>query len=117
LASTINTLLYQHPRKNSQVVSGHPYKLNGARPQSITVNPPDGFAWTSQSLQKDATTTAYAIGVKMLKIRIFGGWATQSSVMLDYIDPTVVPTTADWHFFGWLTPWVGQLQITCQPAT
>jgi hypothetical protein len=28
-------------------------------------------------------------------IEFFGDWATESSVVLDYIDPTAVPTTAD----------------------
>jgi hypothetical protein len=40
--------------------------------------------------------------------KFFGDRATESSVVLDYIDPTVVPTTSDWYFFGWLTPWGGQ---------
>jgi hypothetical protein len=37
----------------------------------------------------------------------FGGWATESSIVLDYIDPIVIPTTVDSYFFGWLTPWGG----------
>eukprot|EP00873_Tetraselmis_striata_P010120 jgi/Tetstr1/430384/TSEL_020194.t1 len=47
--------------------------------------PPAGFAWTSHSLRKGATTAAYVIGVTMQKIKYFGGWAMESSVVLDYI--------------------------------
>jgi hypothetical protein len=43
------------------------------------------------------------------------GYHAESSVMLDYIDPNVVPTTKDWHFFGCLTPWSGQPEITGRP--
>eukprot|EP00873_Tetraselmis_striata_P036590 jgi/Tetstr1/456854/TSEL_043526.t1 len=38
-----------------------------------------------------ATTAAYVIGVTMQKIKYFGGWAMESGVVLDYIDPTVLP--------------------------
>eukprot|EP00873_Tetraselmis_striata_P008724 jgi/Tetstr1/428988/TSEL_018963.t1 len=38
------------------------------------------------------------------KIKYFGGWAMESSVVLDYIDPTVMPYPAAWHLFGWITP-------------
>eukprot|EP00873_Tetraselmis_striata_P012026 jgi/Tetstr1/432290/TSEL_021692.t1 len=55
-----------------------------------------------------ATTTAYVIGVTMQKIKYFGGWAMETSVVLDYIDPTVLPCPAAWHLFGWMTPWGGQ---------
>eukprot|EP00873_Tetraselmis_striata_P001731 jgi/Tetstr1/421995/TSEL_001239.t1 len=55
-----------------------------------------------------ATTTAYVIGLTMQKIKYFGGWAMESSVVLDYIDPTVLPCPAAWHLFGWMTPWNGQ---------
>jgi hypothetical protein len=43
----------------------------------------------------------------MQKIDFPGGWVTESSVVLDYIDPTIVPTTAEWYVFGKLTPWDG----------
>eukprot|EP00873_Tetraselmis_striata_P016563 jgi/Tetstr1/436827/TSEL_025605.t1 len=55
-----------------------------------------------------ATTVAYVIGVTMQKIKYFGCWAMESSVVLDYIDPTVLPCPAAWHLFGWMTPWGGQ---------
>eukprot|EP00873_Tetraselmis_striata_P017714 jgi/Tetstr1/437978/TSEL_026608.t1 len=70
--------------------------------------PPAGFAWTSHSLRKGATTTAYVIGVTMQKIKYFGGWAMESSVVLDYSDLTVLTCSAAWHLFGWMTPWGGQ---------
>eukprot|EP00873_Tetraselmis_striata_P001476 jgi/Tetstr1/421740/TSEL_001199.t1 len=47
-----------------------------------------------------ATTAAYVIGVTMQKIKYFGGWAMESSVVLDYINPTVLPCPAAWHLFG-----------------
>jgi hypothetical protein len=34
-----------------------------------------------------AATAAYNIGVTLQKIKHFGGWSTESSVVLDYIDP------------------------------
>jgi hypothetical protein len=83
----------------------------------IKLNPRDGFAWTSHSLRKGPTTAAYAIGVNMHQIRFFGGWATELSVVLAYIDPTVVPTTTDWYFFGWLTPWGGYPRNTRKTTT
>jgi hypothetical protein len=85
--------------------------------KDIKANPPDDFAWISRSLRKGATTAAHAIGVHMLTIIVFGGWATEPSVVLDCIDRSRVPTTSDWYFFGWLTPWGGQPQITRQAAT
>eukprot|EP00873_Tetraselmis_striata_P004796 jgi/Tetstr1/425060/TSEL_015524.t1 len=40
---------------------------------------------------RGATTAAYVIGVMMEKIKYFGDWAMKSSMMLDYIEPTVLP--------------------------
>jgi hypothetical protein len=99
------------------MVPGHPFELDAARPHGHQGQPPNGFAWTSHSLPKGATTAAYVIGVNMQKIKFFGGWATESSVLLDYIDPTVAPTTTDWYFFGWLTPWGRQPRTNHQTAT
>eukprot|EP00873_Tetraselmis_striata_P036362 jgi/Tetstr1/456626/TSEL_043329.t1 len=56
----------------------------------------------------DTLTTAYVISVTMQKIKYFGGWAMESGVVLDYIDPTVLPCQAAWHLSGWMTPWGGQ---------
>eukprot|EP00873_Tetraselmis_striata_P013843 jgi/Tetstr1/434107/TSEL_023251.t1 len=55
-----------------------------------------------------ATTTAYVIGVTMRKIKYFGDWAMESSVVLDDINPTVLTCPATWQLFGWMTPWGGQ---------
>eukprot|EP00873_Tetraselmis_striata_P020247 jgi/Tetstr1/440511/TSEL_028834.t1 len=55
-----------------------------------------------------ARTAAYVIGVTMQKIKYFAGWAMESSVVLDYIDPTVLPCSAAWQLFGWMTPWGGK---------
>jgi hypothetical protein len=55
------------------------------------------------------TTYAYVIGANMQKINFVGGCATESSVVLDQIDPSVVPMTVDWHFFvGSRLAWGGQ---------
>eukprot|EP00873_Tetraselmis_striata_P009165 jgi/Tetstr1/429429/TSEL_019339.t1 len=43
------------------------------------------------------------IGVMMRKIMFFGGWAMESNVVLDYIDPTMLPRLATWHL--WMNPW------------
>eukprot|EP00873_Tetraselmis_striata_P009293 jgi/Tetstr1/429557/TSEL_019457.t1 len=58
------------------------------RASPAVVPPPRqaGFAWTSHSLRKGGTTAAYVIGMMMQKIQYFGGWAMESSVVLDYID-------------------------------
>jgi hypothetical protein len=42
---------------------------------------------------------------------------TELSVVLDYIDPNMVPTRAASYFFGWLTPWDSQPHITRETAT
>jgi hypothetical protein len=44
------------------------------------------FSWTSQSLRKAAAKAAYNVGVKLQKMKYFGGCFTESSVALDYID-------------------------------
>jgi hypothetical protein len=50
----------------------------------------EGFLWTSHSLRKGAATPAYTVIVTRHKIKYFGGWSTESSVVLDYIDPIVL---------------------------
>eukprot|EP00873_Tetraselmis_striata_P011873 jgi/Tetstr1/432137/TSEL_021594.t1 len=67
-----------------------------------------GLTWGTDLATVGATTAAYVIGVTLQKIKYFGGWAKESSVVLDYIDPTVLPCPAAWHLFGWMTPWGGQ---------
>ena len=64
--------------------------------------PPPGFKWTSHSLRKGAASAANAINVVLPKIRYMGGWATDSNVVLDYIDPTMAPSPAARVFFGHL---------------
>lgn len=75
---------------------------------AVQEQPPPGFAWTSHSLRKGAATSSYIIGVQMQIIKFYGGWTRESDVVLQYIDPTVLPCPAAWYFFGWLTPWGGQ---------
>eukprot|EP00873_Tetraselmis_striata_P004983 jgi/Tetstr1/425247/TSEL_015702.t1 len=43
-------------------------------------------------LRKGAASAANAIGVPLSHIRYQGGWATNSDVNLDYIDPNVLPS-------------------------
>eukprot|EP00873_Tetraselmis_striata_P024280 jgi/Tetstr1/444544/TSEL_032421.t1 len=76
---------------------------------STTVNlvnaaPPAGTSWTSHSLRKGAASAANAIGAPLSHIRYQGGWATNSDVVLDYIDPNVLPSPGAWFFFGHIAP-------------
>jgi len=84
---------------------------------AVHEQPPDGFAWTSHSLRKGAATAAYSIGTPMQKIKFFGGWARESDVVLDYIDPTVLPCPGAWQLFGWMTPGGPPPNVTRQSAT
>jgi hypothetical protein len=43
-------------------------------------------------LTKSAAIAAYNIGTPMQNIKFFGGWARESDVVRDYIDPTVLPS-------------------------
>mmetsp|Transcript_12571 Transcript_12571/g.31771 ORF Transcript_12571/g.31771 Transcript_12571/m.31771 type:complete len:241 (-) Transcript_12571:169-891(-) len=52
--------------------------------------PPAGTSWISHSLRRGAAFAANAIGVPLSHIRYRGGWATNSDVVLDYIDPNVL---------------------------
>eukprot|EP00873_Tetraselmis_striata_P037896 jgi/Tetstr1/458160/TSEL_044651.t1 len=70
------------------------------------INQREGQAkWTADTL---TSWLQLVIGVTMQKIKYFGGWAMEFSVVLDYIDPTVMPCPVAWHLFGWMTPWGGQ---------
>jgi hypothetical protein len=71
--------------------------------RAVHGQPPDGFAWTLRSLRKGPATAAYIIGTPMQKIKFFGGWARGSDVVLDYIEPTVIPSPGAWQLFGWMT--------------
>eukprot|EP00873_Tetraselmis_striata_P034860 jgi/Tetstr1/455124/TSEL_041976.t1 len=70
----------------------------------VGVVPPAGTSWTSHSLRKGAASAANAIGVPLSHIRYQGGWATNSDVVLDYIDPNVLPSPGAWFFFGHIAP-------------
>jgi hypothetical protein len=83
---------------------------------TVHEQPPDDFAWTQHSLRKGASIAAYNIGTPMQKIKFFGGWARESDVVLDYIDPTVLPCPGAWELFGWMTPCGAPPNVTRQSA-
>eukprot|EP00873_Tetraselmis_striata_P045877 jgi/Tetstr1/466141/TSEL_010703.t1 len=60
----------------------------------------DDYNITPQVLRKGAASAANPIGVPLSHIRYQGGWATNSDVVLDYIDPNVLPSPGAWFFFG-----------------
>eukprot|EP00873_Tetraselmis_striata_P006097 jgi/Tetstr1/426361/TSEL_016673.t1 len=66
--------------------------------------PPAGTSWTSHSLRKGAASAANAVGVPLSHIRYQGGWATNTDVVLDYIDLNVLPSPGAWFFFGHIAP-------------
>eukprot|EP00873_Tetraselmis_striata_P003119 jgi/Tetstr1/423383/TSEL_014069.t1 len=70
----------------------------------VNAAPPAGTSWTSHSLRKGAASAANAIGTPLSHIRYQGGWATNSDVVLDYIDPNVLPSPGAWFFFGHIAP-------------
>jgi hypothetical protein len=53
----------------------------------------------------------------MQKIKSFGGWARESDVVLECIDPTVLPSPGGWQLFGWMTPGGAQYNVTRRKAT
>eukprot|EP00873_Tetraselmis_striata_P013727 jgi/Tetstr1/433991/TSEL_023165.t1 len=57
-----------------------------------------------KTLRKGAASAANAIGAPLSHIRYQGGWATNSDVVLDYIDPNVLPSPGAWFFFGHIAP-------------
>eukprot|EP00873_Tetraselmis_striata_P045788 jgi/Tetstr1/466052/TSEL_010639.t1 len=70
----------------------------------VNAAPPAGTSWTSHSLRKGVASAANAIRVPLSHIRYQGGWATNSDVVLDYIDPNVLPSPGAWFFFGHIAP-------------
>eukprot|EP00873_Tetraselmis_striata_P006003 jgi/Tetstr1/426267/TSEL_016584.t1 len=70
----------------------------------VNAAPPAGTSWTSHSLRKGAASAANAIGAPLSHIRYQGGWATNSDVVQDYIDPNVLPSPGAWFFFGHIAP-------------
>eukprot|EP00873_Tetraselmis_striata_P043139 jgi/Tetstr1/463403/TSEL_008325.t1 len=59
---------------------------------------------TSDSLRKGAASAANAIGAPLSHIRYQGGWATNSDVVLDYLDHNGLPSPGAWFFFGHIAP-------------
>jgi hypothetical protein len=53
----------------------------------------------------------------MHKIKFFGGWARESDVVFDYIDPTVLPCPGAWQLFGWMTLGGAPPKVTRQSTT
>eukprot|EP00873_Tetraselmis_striata_P038413 jgi/Tetstr1/458677/TSEL_045067.t1 len=68
--------------------------------EELTVAPRGGLFRSGRRDGRGPTAAACMIGVRMQKIKYFGSWAMESSVVLDYIDPTVLPCPATWHLFG-----------------
>ena len=64
--------------------------------------PPAGCLYQSHSLRSGAASAAAAERVRLEVIRFYGGWARNSGVTVDYIDPTVRPDEGSRVFFGWL---------------
>jgi hypothetical protein len=73
---------------------------------ALRERPPEGFCCASHSLITGGAIAADNVGASLHKIKYLGGLAIESSVMLDYIDPTVLAWRLEWLFFGWLTTWV-----------
>eukprot|EP00873_Tetraselmis_striata_P043633 jgi/Tetstr1/463897/TSEL_008708.t1 len=72
---------------------------------SENISPLEATTATVVRLRKGAASAANAIGVPLSHIRYQGGWATNSDVVLDYIDrPNVLPSPDAWFFFGHIAP-------------
>eukprot|EP00873_Tetraselmis_striata_P041867 jgi/Tetstr1/462131/TSEL_007199.t1 len=67
-------------------------------------SPLEATTATVVRLRKGAASAANAIGVTLSHIRYQGGWATNYDVVLDYIDPNVLPSPGAWFFFGHIAP-------------
>jgi integrase/recombinase XerD len=70
----------------------------------LGVQAPAGEAWTGHSLRIGAASAMDAAGVSMRRICHMGGWASQSSAVKDYIDPTCPSSDAGRRYFAWLLP-------------
>eukprot|EP00873_Tetraselmis_striata_P045792 jgi/Tetstr1/466056/TSEL_010643.t1 len=71
---------------------------------SEIISPLEATTATVVRLRKGAASAANAMGVPLSHIRYQGGWATNSDVVLDYIDPNVLPSPGAWFFFGHIAP-------------
>jgi hypothetical protein len=72
--------------------------------------------WT-HSLRNGAATVVYSIGTPMPTIKFFGGWVREADVLLDFIDPTVLPGPGAWQLLGWMTPGGAPPNVARQTAT
>jgi hypothetical protein len=61
----------------------------------IKVNPPGRLRMDFTFTSKGCDHGRLRDRGNMHKIKLYGGWATESSIVLDSSDPTVVPTTTD----------------------
>ena len=71
--------------------------------RALGVAPPADGAWLSHSLRSGAASAAAAVGVDLVRIRYYGGWAAGSDAVYRYVHATVRPDDAARLFFGWLT--------------
>eukprot|EP00873_Tetraselmis_striata_P022960 jgi/Tetstr1/443224/TSEL_031262.t1 len=71
---------------------------------SENISPLEATTATVVRLRKGAGSAANAIGVPLSHIRYQGGWAINSDVVSDYIDPNVLPSPGAWFFFGHIAP-------------
>lgn len=65
---------------------------------------PAGAQYSSHSLRGGMASSANSVGVPLAQIRSLGGWAADSAVVHDYIDPSVRPTPQARAIFDWLRP-------------
>lgn len=84
---------------------------------AVSATVPSGYSWTSHSLRSGPASAANAINVTVTHIRHFGGWARNSDVVHDYIDPNVVATPGAWFFFGFISPHRSFLRLTAVAAS
>jgi hypothetical protein len=48
----------------------------------------------------------------MHNIKFFVGWTRESDVVLNDIDPTLLPSPGAWQLFGWMTHGGAPLDVT-----
>eukprot|EP00873_Tetraselmis_striata_P027887 jgi/Tetstr1/448151/TSEL_035444.t1 len=77
---------------------------------------PVGTSWSSHDHRKGAASVANAIGVPLSHIRYMGGWARNSDVILEYIDPNVLLSLGAWFSFGHIAP-LRQVQVQQDSTT
>eukprot|EP00873_Tetraselmis_striata_P009179 jgi/Tetstr1/429443/TSEL_019353.t1 len=72
---------------------------------------------SSHIIRKGAASVANAIGAPLARIRHMGGRAPKYDVILDYIDPNVLPSPSAWFFFGLIAPLRHLFQVRLDSAT